>query len=180
MKTLVVYYSNTGSNKYLAEKIAHNLQCDIEAIEPRLNFFPLLMFFSITKTGFGIKTFSHKVNEYDRIILCGPIWMGQLISPLRDFINKNRTNINKLYFASCCGSSDSAKHGKFGYAKIFDKVKNILGDKCVHCEAFPISLALDEAKKEDGNAVMKTRLSDNNFAGEIQKRFEKFVQIVKE
>jgi len=179
MKALVAFYSNTGSNKYLAEKISHNLQCDIERIKPRLNLLPFLMFFSITKTGLGIKPLGHKVNEYDRIILCGPIWMGQLISPLRDFINRNRRNINKLYFASCCGSSDSAKHGKFGYAKIFDKVKNMLGDKCVHCEAFPIGLALDEAKKEDGNAVMRTRLSDNIFAGEIQKRFEDFIQILK-
>ena len=40
MQTLVVYYSNTGSNKYLAEKIAAVLSCDNEAIKPRLNFFP--------------------------------------------------------------------------------------------------------------------------------------------
>ena len=35
MKTLVVYYSGKGSNKYLAEKIAQTLHCDVEAIVPR-------------------------------------------------------------------------------------------------------------------------------------------------
>jgi menaquinone-dependent protoporphyrinogen IX oxidase len=180
MKTLVVYYSNTGSNKYLAEKIAHALRCEIEAIKPRLNLLPFLMLFSLVKTGPGIKTLSHKVNEYDRILVCGPIWMGRLISPLRDFINAYRKNINRLYFASCCGSTDAAKYDTFGHAVVFDKVKNMLGDKCVHCEAFPIGLVLSAKEKEDGNAIMKARLSDSNFTGDIQQRFEDFIQKVAE
>ena len=53
----------------------------------------------------------------------------------------------------------------------------MLGDKCIRCEAFPIGPVLPEDKK-DNNAVMKTRLSDNNFAGEIQKRFENFIQLL--
>jgi flavodoxin len=178
MKTLVAYYSNTGSNNYLAGKIARVLGCDSEAIKPRFDFFPALMFFSLARTSMGIKTFDHKVNEYDRIILCGPIWMGQLISPLHDFIRRYHESIKSLYFVTCCGSSDAAKEEKFGHALVFRKVKLILGDKCVHCEAFPIGLVLPQDRRSDGNAVMKTRLSDHNFSGEIQKRFEAFVQMI--
>ena len=176
MKTLVVYYSNTSSNKYLAEKIAHVLECDSEAIKPRFDFFPALMLFSLVRTSMGIKTLDHKLNDYDRIILCGPVWMGQLVSPLRDFINKYRRNIKNLYFVTCCGSSDAAKDEKFGHALVFRRVKLMLGDKCVHCEAFPIGLVLPQDKQKDGNAIMKTRLSDHNFTGEIQRRFEHFIQ----
>jgi flavodoxin len=176
MKTLVVYYSNSGSNKYLAEKIARALKCDSEAIKPRLNFFPFLILFSLTKTGFGIRRLSRDVAEFDRIIVCCPIWMGQIISPLHDFVKKYRTNINSLYFASCCGSSDAAKDVKFGYAGVFRKVKDMLGDKCVLCEAFPVGLVLAENKKGDGKAVMKARLSDDNFTGEIQKRLDDFIR----
>ena len=180
MKTIVFYYSNTGSNKYLAEKIAHNLGSDIEAIKPRLNFFPFLIFSSLVKTGFGIKTLSHKVDDFSRVIVCGPIWMGQVASPLRDFFNTYRTSIKSLCFATCCGSSDAAKYDKFGYGLVIDKVKDMLKDKCIYCEAFPIGLILEGTKKEDSNAIMKTRLSDLNFAGDIQKRFEDFIHKVAE
>jgi flavodoxin len=179
MKTLVAYYSNTGSNKYLAQKIAHDLNCDIEAIKPRLNLFPFLILFSLVKASLGIKTLSHKVNEYDCMIVCSPIWMGQVISPLRDFIRKYREDVKGLYFATCCGSTDAAKRQKFGHGLVFDKIKDMFGDKCIHCEAFPIGLVLAEDKRADGNAVMKTRLSNDNFAGEIQKRFENFIALVK-
>jgi flavodoxin len=179
MKTLVVYYSNTGSNKYLADKIAHALEADIEAVKPRINFFPFLMLFSIINNGPGNKKLLHKIKEYDRIILCGPIWMGKLISPLHDFIKKYRGDIKRLYFVTCCGSSDAAKFDRFGHGLVFNKVKKILGDVCDFCEAFPIGLVVPEDKKKDDNAIMKTRLSDNNFTGEVQKRFENFIQRVR-
>lgn len=180
MKTLVVYYSNTGSNKYLAVKIARSLKCEIEALRPRLNFFPFLILFSLINKSLGIKTLSSKVHDYDRIIVCGPIWMGQFISPLHDFVHKYRKSIKTLCFATCCASSDAAKDAKFGYNLAFKKVKNLLGEKCIHVEAFPIGLVLPEDKKEDSNATMKTRLSDNNFSGEIQNRFENFIKTVTE
>jgi hypothetical protein len=73
--------------------------------------------------------------------------------------------------------SDAAKREKFGYDLVFDKIKNMLGDKCVRCEAFPIGLVL--AGDKNNNAVMKSHLSDHNFTGEIQKRFENFIQVLK-
>jgi flavodoxin len=175
MKTMVAYYSNTGNNKYLAEKIAHALKSDIEAIKPRLNLFPFLILFSLVKASFGIKAFGRKVNDYERIIVCGPIWMGQLISPLRDFFNKYRQKINALYFVTCCASTDAAKDDKFGHGIVFRKVKDMFGDKCIQCEVFPIGMVLPADKQKDGNTILKTRLSDHNFSGEIQKRFEDFI-----
>lgn len=179
MKTLVAYYSNSGNNKYLAEKVAKELNCDIEAIKPRLSLFPFLILFSLTKTSLGIKALSHKVGEYDRIIVCSPIWMGQVISPLYDFIRKYHKDVKRLYFATCCGSTDAAKRQKFGHDLVFDKIRDMLGNKCIRCEAFPIGLVVAEDKRADGNAMMKTRLAEENFKGEIRERFEKFVAVVK-
>ena len=92
MKTIVVYYSNKGSNKYLAGKISKKLSCPIEEIKPRLNVFLLFLM----KIHLGIKPLKHKIKEYDRVILCGPIWMGKLIPPLRSFIKKYNNKICKL------------------------------------------------------------------------------------
>ena len=37
-----------------------------------------------------------------------------------------------------------------------------------------------EDKQKDSDLIMKTRLSDSNFTGEIQKRFENFIKKVAE
>jgi flavodoxin len=179
-KNLVVYYSNTGSNRYLAEKIALRLDCDIEAIRPRGNVFPILLLLSAMKTSWGVKSLRHYLEEYERIILCGPIWMGKFIAPLRGFIKKYNKRIKELVFVTCCGSGYEVKDDKFGHATVFELVKDILGHRLVHCQAFPIGLVLPEDKKKDSDLIMKTRLSDDNFTGEIQKRFDEFIKVVSE
>lgn len=180
MKTIVVYYSRTGSNKYLAEKIARSLNCDIERIVPLFRPFFFVAISSLLKKSLHIKAIKHNIEEYDKIILCGPVLMGTLISPLRGFIRKYEKNIKQLYFACCCASSDSTKDDKFGHGLVFKEAKEILKEKLVFCEAFPIPLVVPEDKQKDSDLIMKTRLSDSNFTGEIQKRFDSFIQKVAE
>ena len=120
----------------------------------------------------GIKPLKHNIQEYDKVVLCGPIWMGKLIPPLRSFINKYYHEINALIFVTCCGSIDAKKDEKFGHGLVFKEVEKILNNKCILCQAFPVGLVLPDAKKEDADAFMKTHLNDENIKGEIQERFE--------
>ena len=175
-KAIVVYYSRKGSNKYLAEKISQNLTCELEEIKPRLNIFLLFLM----NIHLGIKPLKHNIKEYDKVILCGPIWMGKLIPPLRSFIKKYFYKINKLIFITCCGSTDAKKDEKFGHGLVFKEVESILIDKCIFCQAFPIGLVLPDDQKENTDAFMKTHLNDENFKDEIQERFENFIQKVSE
>jgi len=175
-KIIVVYYSKNGSNKYLAEKISKSLSCNIEKIKPRLNIFLLFLM----NINLGIKPLKNSIKEYDEVILCGPIWVGKLIPPLRSFLSKYFGSINKLVFVTCCGSSDAKKDEKFGHGFVFKEVENILKDKCHFCKAFPIDLVLPDDKKEDGELIMKTRLSDSNFKGTIQERLDDVIRRIKE
>jgi len=176
MKTIVVYYSNKGSNKYLAEKISKILSCKIEAIKPRLNIF----FLFLMNIHLGIKPLKNSMEEFDKVILCGPIWMGKFIPPLRSFVKKYDNKINKLIFATCCGSTEAKKDEKFGHGLVFKEVENILKDKCILCQAFPIGLVLPDDQKENTDAFMKTHLNDENFKGEIQLKFDNFLSKVNE
>jgi flavodoxin len=170
-KTIVVYYSRKGSNKYLAEKISKRLECETEAIRPRLNVFMLFLM----NIHLGNRPLKHTIKEYDRVILCGPIWMGKFIPPLRSFVTRYSDSINKLIFVTCCGSTFAKKDEKFGHGLVFNEVQSILKEKCVLCQAFPIGLVMPEGKKEDTDAFMKTHLNDENFKGEIQELFENFI-----
>jgi flavodoxin len=172
MKTIIYYYSHKGSNRYLANKIAADLKCKIEEIKPRLNVH-LLMLMGIN---FGNRKLRTKAENYDRVILCGPIWMGKLIVPLKNFLHKNIRKINKLIFVTCCGSTFDKKDEKFGHNLVFNQVKNLSGDKCLHCEAFPIILVLPDDKKDDSSAFMETHLNDDNFKGEIVDIYNDFVK----
>ena len=172
--TIVVYYSNNGSNRFLAYKIQEELNCSIEEIRPRISAQILLLI----NLSFGIKPFRNKIKDFDRVILVGPIWMGKFILPLKDFVNKYSNQINELVFVTCCGSDFKMKDEKFGLGLVFEKVKSLLNEKSVHCEAFPITLVLPVTKKEDPDTTMKTRLNDTNFRGEIKERFESFISVI--
>ncbi len=173
---LVIYYSNQGSNRFLAQKITKSLNCDMEEIVPRLNLFPLQLIFSAIKRGLGIKRIQKDLASYQTIILCGPIWMGHLISPLRSFLKNHGKQIRQLYFVSCCGSSDEMKEKKFGYGLVFKQVKDLMGPAFVGSTAFPITMVLPEEKREDAELVMKTRLSESNFTGQIRDRYDQFIE----
>lgn len=179
MKTLVVYYSKTGSNGYLAKRIADVLGADREELRPRLDLFFFLMIFSLIGKGGEIRKLRKNPADYDQIVLCGPIWMGRLISPLRGFLRKYGGEIKRLSFACCCGGGEETKDDKFGYAGVFREADRLAHGKCFHCEAFPIGLVLPEDKKEDSTAVMNTRLGDANFTGPIEERLDAFIRKIK-
>ena len=100
----------------------------------------------------------------------------KIYSTITKFCKKYKKQIKELVFVTCCGSTFDKKDEKFGHGLVFNKVREILNGKLVHCEAFPIDLVLSEDKKDDEAAFMETHLSDSNFKGEIQERFDKFIQ----
>ncbi|MFN2395482.1 MAG: flavodoxin family protein [Bacteroidales bacterium] len=176
MKTVVYYYSHKGSNRFLAHRIANDLMCDIEEIKPRLNAH-LLMLMGLNLGNRKLRT---NVENYDRVLLCGPIWMGKLIIPLKNFMNKHSSKIGKLIFVTCCGSSFKDKDNKFGHNLVFKHVRVLLGDKCLYCEAFPVDLFAPAELKEDPAAFMKVHLNHENFRGEIVSLYEKFISKIKD
>lgn len=175
MSVLVAYYSHTGNNRYLAERLARDLKADIEPIRPRLNVFFFLIFSSLLHITFGIRKLEHDVASYDRVVLVGPIWMGNLITPLRSFLKKYRKDIKTLYFVTSCGGGDEDKDNKFGYTGVFRKVEKYYRNPPVHCEAFPIKLVVPKDKWKDDDAMMKARLTKGTFKGPIVERYDALV-----
>lgn len=175
MKTIVYYYSRKGSNRFLANRISHDLSCDIEEIKPRLNA-QLLM---IMGMNLGNRKLKARVEDYDKVILCGPVFMGKLIVPLKYFINKYSPKIRNLVFVTCCGSSFKDKDIKYGHNLVFKKVRCLLNEKCLHCEAFPVDLFVPTELKEDPSAFLKVQLNDETFKGEILGIYDTFIRKIK-
>jgi hypothetical protein len=174
-RTLVAYYSRTGSNRYLAERIASSLNADLEEIRPRLGAFWLMITLSAIGWSFGVRRMQRNPADYDRAILVGPIWVGSLITPLRGWLRRYRNQFKAIHFATCCGSSDEIKDDKFGYARVFGKVRTVGKGSIGECEAFPIPLVVPKELEGNDEAIMKIRLSDANFKGTIAERYDQFL-----
>ena len=96
MENIVIFYSNKGSNSYLANKTAADLNCDIEAIRPNLDW-PLFYWLNMNP---GIRKIKADLTSYDRVILVGPVFMGRVIIPLKAFAKKYKAQIKKMVFVT--------------------------------------------------------------------------------
>ncbi|MCR4422627.1 MAG: flavodoxin domain-containing protein [Exilispira sp.] len=175
-KTLILYFSRTGNNKFIAEKLSQTLESDIEAIKPKIKSFLLLILSSLFKLGIGIKPLTYDVKNYERIILLSPIWMGKLLSPIRGIIKKYGDEIKEIVFITVCGSGIEDKDGKFGYETVFKEIKNILPSKEIKC--FEISTTL-LTKIGNPQTYSLPLVSEKDFTGAFKSRFDEIVETLK-
>lgn len=171
MKSIIFYYSRSGNNKFLAQKMGKSLQCEVFPIEPRITVFPLMLL----RLTLGNQKISRNLENYDRVYLVGPIWMGTIVKPLHDFMTKHISKIKSLVFVTSCASNYKMKEEKFGHAVVFKKVKQLLGEKCIHCEALPVTYLLPEDQRETPKLVMKARLNEETFGGEFAAHYDQFI-----
>lgn len=127
MSTLVVYFSFTGSTKFIAEKIAETLGADITELKTSKNY-PKEGFRKYFWGGksviFGDKpTLTNELvdlNQYDTIIMGTPIWAGSFTPPMKSFISQYNIQGKRIaLFASHAGG---------GAQKCFTKLKKELSD----------------------------------------------------
>ena len=99
MKKLVVYFSKTGNTRVIAEKIAKNLNADIdEIIDKEKNGEE--KFFKVKNRKIDFKKNS---SEYDLAIIGTPVW-GFSASPIiKSYLYKNNLQDKKLAFFCTCG-----------------------------------------------------------------------------
>ena len=94
MKSLVVYYSRTGTTKFVAETIAAELGSDIEEIvdlknrEGRLNYMGAAGDASRGKET-KIGSIKRVPSDYDLIVIGSPIWAWSPTPAIRTYVKNN-------------------------------------------------------------------------------------------
>lgn len=94
--TLIVYYSQTGATKAVADELQKHLGCDITAIEA-VNPYDgdysatIARWRSELESGVKpeIKPLAVSLDNYKRILLCFPIWGGTYALPVATFLADN-------------------------------------------------------------------------------------------
>jgi len=133
---------------------------------------PLLIILSLLQIPSAIKPLKHNLSEYDQIILFGPVWLGQLISPLRAFIKKYNKEYKELVFFSVCGGDcGDEEDKKFDYETIFKKAKDLSNGKINIYGMLPVNLVIEGNKQLTTDELTAIKLSDDNFKGKFKEGF---------
>lgn len=116
MKTLVAYYSLQGNTKIIAERVSKELNADLLRIEP-LKDIPSSgskrLIVGGFKTAFKIfpqlKPININFDDYDRIILGTPIWVGVEAISISSFLKKCNINNKVIAVFTSSGSGFNEK-----------------------------------------------------------------------
>ncbi len=147
MKSLIVFYSRSGTTKEVAEELSRSLKCEIEEIKDIKSRAGALGWLrsgkeAATKVLPKIKKTEKKADSYDLIILGTPVWAGTMASPVRTYITQNKDYFNKVCFFSTRGGQNPQK--------AFDDMSGL----CAKKPLATLSLRTKEVKaKEYKNSV---------------------------
>ena len=134
--TLLVYYSRSGRTRSLAEQIAAQCGADIEEIVDsvgRRGVFGYLrsLFEALLRIPAPIQPNRRSPRNYDTVIVGSPVWAGQVPSPVRSYLRRNRGRFRRVaFFCSHRGS---------GYRRMLHHLAMLSGRSAV------ATLALAEA-----------------------------------
>lgn len=106
MKKCIISYSKSGNNHTLAESIAKTINFDHIIISEKKNRKVGKIIFDIIFNRIPkVEPAPEILNEYDEIILMGPIWMEKAATPLRSFFRYIKEHNLKYSFITISGGA---------------------------------------------------------------------------
>jgi len=107
MKIIVISYSLTGNNEALAISIAAKLAADhIRITESRSRTTGTIIIDMLFNRIPQVSPIADKIEDNDLIVFMGPVWLGQVATPLRAHMKCLKTNPCKYAFVSISGGAD--------------------------------------------------------------------------
>jgi flavodoxin len=148
MKSLVVFYSRTGTTKRIGDALAQLLACDSEELVDTKKRSGPLGFVSAGRDAQAKKLTTladvkHDPALYDLVILGTPVWGGTLSSAMRTYISANKSKFKRVAFF--------CTHGGSGNKQLFDEMEAL-------CERRPVdTLAISQGEVKKGAYQDKLR-----------------------
>jgi flavodoxin len=107
MKTIVISYSLTGNNSDLAKSVAGGFAAEhIKITEPKPRTMGTIVLDMIFKRTPKVQPIPNSLSNYDLILFFGPVWIGQVATPLRAYLKQLQKNPCPYAFISISGGAD--------------------------------------------------------------------------
>jgi len=114
MRSLVVYYSRTGTTRKIAELAAKDLAADVVEIRASgygpgwLNYFRAARD-SLTGKFPDIAVSGPAPDPYNFVLLAAPVWAGHAAPPIRAYLARNKNKFKRAAFVLTCGGNTPPK-----------------------------------------------------------------------
>jgi flavodoxin len=133
MKTLIVYYTRTGTTKKLVEALGKKLGADIELLNDPADYSGAIGYMkagraAMKKATVDIGEAKYNPEYYDLVIIGSPVWVGVCTPAVRTYIEKYQDKFKSLALFSTQGSKQEQK--------IFNDLKLILKNEPMVTEFF--------------------------------------------
>lgn len=128
IKMLVIFYSETGNTKHIAESISKSFNCDIEEIKEnkhRKGIFKTIIEIkdAILGNESDICKCERDPSEYDIVIIGTPVWASHVTPAIRTYISKNKDKIKCTAFFNTHGTE------KVKVSRVFKDFEKIIAKK---------------------------------------------------
>ncbi|MFA6285103.1 MAG: flavodoxin [Parcubacteria group bacterium] len=126
MKTLITFYSRTGTTKKVGDMIAQKIGADVEEIKDTVNRKGAMGYIrsgrdAMKKNLTNLEPFGRNTAEYDLVVIGTPIWGWNVSAPVRTFLTEQKDNLKKVAFFCTMGGS--------GDKQAFAEMEKIIGQK---------------------------------------------------
>ena len=149
MKTLVVFYSRSGTTKRVALDVAKALNADIDEVIDKKSRKGILGFLRAGYDATRGKTteieFEKDPSDYDLVIIGTPVWNSRVTPAIRTYLLRNRERIKRAAFFSTCA-------GRPG--KCLEQMEELWGKKPILRKVL-IRKRLDEGTEELAEELKK-------------------------
>lgn len=148
MKSLIIYYSRTGTTRKIAEVLQEKLGADIEEISSQkynLGAFGYIQGGkdAMRKKPGDIRERKRRLADYDLVIIGGPIWGWNVCPPVRAYCREAKGALKRIaYFCTMGGS---------GYEKAFAEMEKECGCKPIAT----LNLTTKEVMKDEFKAKLE-------------------------
>lgn len=114
MTTLVISYSFTGNNAQLAKHLADSINADFCELKEKnkRTIFTILLDALLNRTP-AIHALESKIENYEHVVLAGPVWFGKAASPLRNILKELKGNAVSYSLVSISAGPTSSKETIF-------------------------------------------------------------------
>ncbi len=116
MKTLVVYFSQSGNARWMAERISSALSADMLRLVPKKAYpekgFRKYFFgggSAVIKEAPALEPYQVDLAQYEQIVFVTPVWAGTVTPPLRTFIQSEHLEGKQFAFAACSMGGSAEK-----------------------------------------------------------------------
>lgn len=149
MRSLVVYYSLTGNTREVAARAVRHLDADIAEVRcPRYESGAFRLLRAALDGWRGrlpaIEVSGGRPKEYDFVLIMGPVWAGQVATPVRAYLVQSRGKLRRAAFLLTCGNrcSPRAFEGMAADAGVEPEATFIVRDREIKASAaLPARLA---------------------------------------